>query len=360
MDRVRIGIIGCGVIGKHHIEAAATTDIIELQAIADLTAELRNEAAKAWSPISVYDDGRKLLKDPEVDGVVLAFPTAKRTEMALDAFRAGKHVLTEKPVAMNQREVESMIDAQGDLVGACCSSRFQFIPSAREARKLVAEGRIGEPQLIRCRAMVPAKEKPPKPRPEWRLKKHLNGGGILVNWGCYDLDYLFSITGWTLDPRVVLAQTWTVPPDYVSHIAPDSDAETHYTAIVGCADGRVLQIERGEYTQTSEDAVWEIIGTKGALRLCMTDTSSKEMVLSTTDPREGTTRRTLWEGESGEIEFGAGPIRDFADAIRNRRRPATDLTRALVIQKITDALYESADTGRAVDIVPSGNGGEYA
>ena len=139
------------------------------------------------------------------------FPTQYRTEVALRAFERGKHVLIEKPIAMNAAEVEQLIAARGDLISGCCSSRNRFSAAARLATQLITTGGLGELRTVHCRAIRGAGKEPDTPRPAWRLTKALNGGGILVNWGCYDLDYLLGITGWQLKPQTVFAQTWTVP-----------------------------------------------------------------------------------------------------------------------------------------------------
>jgi len=74
------------------------------------------------------------------------------------------------------------------------------------------------------RALKGAAAPPQNPPPPWRLSKAMNGGGILVNWGCYDLDYLLGITGWMIEPRLALARTWGVPETFAAYAAPGSDA----------------------------------------------------------------------------------------------------------------------------------------
>ena len=70
---------------------------------------------------------------------------------------------------------------------------------------------MGQLRVVRCRALKGAGALPQSPPPPWRLSRAMNGGGILVNWGCYDLNYLLGITGWAIEPRLALARTWGVP-----------------------------------------------------------------------------------------------------------------------------------------------------
>ena len=350
MEPVRVGVIGCGVIGRHHMDTAVRSPELELVAAADLIPENREQATERFHPKRMYENGEALLEDDEVEAVVLAFPTKWRTEMGLKALAAGKHLLTEKPVAMNSDEVRRLIAAKGELVAACCSSRYRFTEGARVATEFIGTGALGELRIVRHRNINPAREKPETPRPEWRLKKALNGGGYLVNWGCYDLDYLLGITGWTLKPIKVFAQTWTIPPIFESHIAPGSDAETHYIALVECEGGTILSVERSEYTAAGSDEAWGVIGSQGSLRLFMTHARPNRIVFDEANEEKGVETRTLWEGEETRSVHD-GPLTDLARAIREGTEPKTSLERALVVQQITDAIYASAAAGTAVDVV---------
>ena len=350
MEPVKVGVIGCGVIGSRHLGIASEAPHIELVAAADLIEANRINAAQRFNPPKMYDNDLDLLNDDEVEAVVLAFPTQYRTEVALRAFESGKHVLIEKPIAMNAAEVEQLIAARGALISGCCSSRNRFSAAARLATQLITTGGLGDLRSVHCRAIRGAGKEPDTPRPAWRLTKALNGGGILVNWGCYDLDYLLGITGWQLKPQTVFAQTWTVPSVFESHIAPGSDAETHYTALIRCEGGIVLSVERGEFMTMHTHQGWEIIGTEGSLKLSMGDGKPESVTYNRTTTEDGVESTSLTEiGEAPESQHG-NPLADFAAGIREHRQPLTSLENALVVQKITDAIYASAETGNAVEI----------
>lgn len=350
MEPVKIGVIGCGVIGPHHLEAAAQAPLAEVIAVADLIPERAQAAAEKYQVPKIYREGADLIEDPDVEAVVLAFPADRRTELALHAFARGKHVLTEKPVAMNAGEVRQMIQAQGDRVGACCSSRFRFTESARVATEFLASGALGALRVVRVRALGAAGPPPQKTPPDWRLIKSRNGGGILMNWGCYDLDYLLGITGWSLRPQTVFAQTWTIPPQFEGHVYPGSDAETYYIGLVRCEKGIVLSLERGEYMPAQSENAWQIIGTQGSLWLQMTPSSPGQILHDDTTSQQGVIRRTLWEGTEEHSGIHQGPLSDFVSAIRNGHPPKTSLEQALVVQQISDAIYASAEQGTAIEI----------
>ncbi len=211
--KMKLGVIGCGVMGAKHCVDIKNSDLTELAAAADINKDAAEAAAGAGGAGKVYFDADSLIKDPEVEAVVIAMPTFARTELALKSLQAGKHVLLEKPVAMNRAEVRRMMDARGKLTVACFSSRYRFTEPARAAADFLAGGAAGDIRIVRVRAVTPDPGPPSKNPPAWRLKKSLNGGGILMNWGCYDLDYILGITGWKLEPEEVLARTWEASPD---------------------------------------------------------------------------------------------------------------------------------------------------
>ncbi len=347
MKPVQIGVIGCGVIGRTHVRVAAESPLLEPVAVADVREAVAQEVAAQWKVPRAYAGVDALLADAEVEAVVLALPTAGRAELALRAFAAGKHVLIEKPVGLNAAEVEQLIAARGDLVAACCSSRMRGLPSAEIATEFIAGGALGSLRVVRCRALKAAPEPPGSPPPPWRLNRALNGGGILMNWGCYDLDYLLGITGWSLRPRLALAQTWQVPQTFGAYVASGSDAETHVAALITCDDGVVLSFERGEFVAGATDEAWQVLGDRGALRLQMTPGTAKTMLHDEATPR-GVVSHTIWQGDEAWGAEHAGVLEDFARALRGGHAPRTTLEQALLVQQITDAIYASAERGGAV------------
>ncbi len=298
MEPVKLGVIGVGVIGSHNLKDAMASDLVEVVAAADLRVERREFASEQGVP-RVYEDGRDLLdEDDEVEAVIIAFPAMGRTAMALRAFARGKHVLTEKPVAMNAREVETMIAARGDLVAACFSARYRFHEPARMATELVASGALGHLRRLHVRALHAA--------------------------------------GPRNDRKTVLANWWPCVPQFSHHVAPESDADAHFVAMVTGEDGCVLTIERCEFMPVANEDAWQIIGSDGSLRLQMTATNGGRIVHDDSAGDDGVVSNVIWEGDSAP-GGGALLIEDFARAIRDGREPATNMDRALA-------------SGRAVDI----------
>ena len=334
---------------RYHAQAAVASEAIELLAVADLREEVAREVAEKRGVKRVYGDAESLLADGDLDAVVLAMPAHIRTRLACKAFDAGKHVLTEKPVAMNSAEVEELIRARVELLAACCCLRYQFFEAT--AKDVVASGVLGKLRVVHCRAIRAAAGPPPQsPPPPWRLKRSLNAGGIMSNWGCYDLDYLLGIAGWSLVPKQVLAQIWTVPAAYAHYAAPDSDAETHVAVLIRCQDDVMISYERAEFIAAREGSTWELIADEGALSLHMTPSEDGRVVYFKADNTKGVVSETVCTADEDIMKAHAGPIEELATAIEEGRSPQATLERAWVIQQITDAIYESAGCRGSVDI----------
>ncbi len=350
MEPLKLGVIGCGVIGSVNLKNAMESDLIDVVAAADLRVE-RREAAHELGVPRIYEDGRDLLdEDPDVEAVIIAFPAMGRTAMALRAFARGKHVLIEKPVAMNAAEVRTMIAARGALVAGCLSSRMRAFDAAEAATELVVSGALGKLRLLHVRVLVEAGPPTGKEPPPWRESFSMNAGGILTNWSCYDMDYILGIAGWSFRPKTVLAQTWPCVPQFRDRVAPESDADSYFSAFVLGEDGCVLSIERGEFMPAHSEAAWQIVGTEGSLTLSMSSSKDTKIVHDDTSSEEGVVSRTIWEGKEDSPGGNPRVIEDFALAVREGRAPLTSLENALVIAQITDAIYESAAKGAAVEI----------
>jgi predicted dehydrogenase len=351
MEPVRLGLIGCGVIGAGaHLPAATRSELFDVVALADLLPERVQAASERFGVATTYPSGDDLLRDGRVEAVVLAMPAGVRSPLALRALAAGKHVLLEKPIACHADQVRAMLAARGDRVVACCSPRFLTTESARVATACVASGVLGELRVVRARAIVPAGPAPVKPPPPWRVSHELNGGGILVNWGCYDLDYVMGLTGWRLRPRTVLAQTWPLADHLRARVDPCSDADNHFVALIRCDGGTVIGFERGEFVSAAGDEAWQILGSHGSLRLSIHAGKGKQLLLDESTADAGTTTRVLWSGDEDGSVHTPRVQDNFARAIRCGEPVFTSLERALVMQQITDAIYASARTGQAVSI----------
>ena len=144
MEPVRLGIVGCGVMGNNHLGAAQRVPEVKVVAVADLRLDRAQEAAKKYSVPKVFCEGAELLDDPDVDAVVLALPNFGRPYLALRAFANGKHVLLEKPMALDLSECDKMINAANRAgVQLMVGHVLRFNQRYAAAYAEIAGGKIG-------------------------------------------------------------------------------------------------------------------------------------------------------------------------------------------------------------------------
>ncbi len=138
---MRIGVIGCGRWGRNH--AATLSGLSVLAGVADLVPERREALASELG--SVATTTQALLQDPTINAVVIALPPAEQAEVALSALAAGKHLLVEKPMALDAaRAAQIASRAKAAGVVAMTGHLLLFHPAWRAIKRIVAEGALGE------------------------------------------------------------------------------------------------------------------------------------------------------------------------------------------------------------------------
>ncbi len=205
MAKVRIGVVGVGGMGQGHCEALGQVTEAKLAAVADCDAKTAHRVGEKFG-VSSFGDHRELVRSRLVDAVVVATPHYFHPPIAIDAFRAGLHVLSEKPISVTVREADRMI-AAAKKSGKVFSVMYQLRndPKFRAARKLLDEGRVGA--LIRVQMVIGYyRSQAYYDSGGWRATWKGEGGGVLFNQAPHMLD----IFGWLAGvPKYVTAQTRT-------------------------------------------------------------------------------------------------------------------------------------------------------
>lgn len=188
MEKVRIGIIGAGRIGKIHADNLIRHPRAEVTAISDLFAGPELEAwAKARGIAFVTKDSEALLKRPDVDAVFICSSTDTHVDLIRMAAEQGKHIFCEKPVSMELKQTEIAIDA-ASRAGVQLQVGFnrRFDHNFKRVREHVQEGAIGEPHLIRITS------RDPSPPPEEYIRV---SGGIFMDMMIHDFDMARFLAG---------------------------------------------------------------------------------------------------------------------------------------------------------------------
>lgn len=271
MDRVFI--IGAGVIARAHAAAARQIPGGQEIHVTD-PSESAIAAFLAESPDAhVHRDPASMLAGPArpTDLVIVATPPVSHAELALKAFASGRHVLSEKPLAMTLDEARTMREAarQSGRHLFDCSMRFMGDPAGQELRVAMDDGTLGTVYHVTCRHVVPRARSgiEYQPATRWFLDRSKSGGGVLMDWGVYDFATLFEV----LSPTVIdVVQAWTAQP--ATGADPTEtvfDVETHVGAtLVAWADGGrrvVIDYERASGTHADHRLDMQVEGTRGSV-----------------------------------------------------------------------------------------------
>lgn len=348
---LHVGLIGCGFIGKIHADCLRHNPGSRLVHVCDSDEASAISLAKEHGVERVSTDAAAVLADRGVEAVVLALPTVYRHSLILKALAAGKHVLNEKPAAMNANQVAeylAMVDRSQIVAGA--SARMSLSQSVQAAREFIRAGNLGEIRLIRCRAVGSLGAFPQQSPPGWRLSRRLNGGGILANWGSYDFDCLFSLLDWKLIPKLATAHTWGPDATLAGYVAPDSDGDVHVVALVTCECGAVIHYERAEKSVAKPEHTWEILGSQGRLEFNLVEPQAPVRFYQIV-PGTGIHARTVFHAPNSNENIHQMLIDDFVEAALTGRPPQTTLERSFRLTALTDAIYLSASQdGLSTDV----------
>jgi predicted dehydrogenase len=194
--KVRIGVIGCGVIAYwKHLRLLKSMPQVQLVAAADPDPSAR-ERAKRLTGVEVYGDAGELLARSDIDAVVICTPTHLHAELGIAAARARKHFYIEKPVATNSVDADRLSAAVREAgVAVAVGFNRRCHPNLRQARDLIAKGELGAIRAVLTSFCVPLT---PATMPPWKVSRS-TGGGVALDLMSHHAD----LVPWILQDRVV-------------------------------------------------------------------------------------------------------------------------------------------------------------
>jgi predicted dehydrogenase len=333
--QVKFGIIGAGEIARACLPAFKDNPRLAAVAVADVNREAAARLAHDVGASKSCADYHELLRDDKIEAVYIATPPFLHRQMILDALAARKHIICEKPLAMNAdeaREICAASDAAGGLKIGSCSSRF-LQKAAVATRQLIQDGSLGKLERIGFFMSRPGNPSPAD-WSNWRIDKSKSGGGLLMDWGVYDLDWLSYVLGERFQPTSILATLGRAR----------GNVESIYSAQVFCADGLRIDLQRrGAEHGPTRDLI-ELRGSAGGLDVPMIPSENPPTLYRFDESLQSTRPQTPWIRDWNEVT--AFPVQDLADAILEDRTPLTTPARSLLIHQIIDAAYRSAARGQ--------------
>jgi predicted dehydrogenase len=196
MRIIRWGLIGCGDIAQKRV-APALRDLpnVDFVAVSRARAEFAAEFAVKFGARKWYADWRDLIADPDIEAVYIATPVYLHAEQTVAAAEAGKHVLCEKPMALNVEECDRMSAAcRANSVKLGIAYYRHFYPVIARIKDILATGEIGQPILAQINAFEWNDMKPDDTR-YWFLTRAKSGGGPMMDFGCHRIEVLMNLFG---------------------------------------------------------------------------------------------------------------------------------------------------------------------
>jgi predicted dehydrogenase len=318
----RWGLLGAGDI-VHKRVAAALRDAAgsELLAVARARADLLESFAASVGARRAYVRWQDLLADPDIDGVYIATPVHLHAEQTVAAAEAGKHVLCEKPMAMNVAECDRMLAACGER-GLTLSVAYyrHFYPVITRIRHILASGEIGRPVLVQINAFERFNPAPDDAR-HWFVRAAESGGGPMFDFGCHRIEVLLHLFG------AVRQVTGTI-----ASIVFDREVEDTATACLQFEGGPCAMLAVSHAVSEPRDTL-DIFGSAGSLHV--------------SNLNAGALRVMSAEGERLEphppaANLHAPLVSDFVDAIATGREPAVTPLSGRTVAALEEAIYRNS------------------
>lgn len=342
---LRWGLLSTARINRRVIPAIRSSQDAIVGAVASRELARARTYAREWDIPRAHGSYEALLDDEHIDAIYLALPNALHVEWTLRAIDAGKHVLCEKPLALDPRDVDR-VSAAAERRGVVVTEAFMYRhePLTERVLALVAADAIGP-----LRSLSAAFTYRRTRENDVRLVEDL-GGGCLWDVGCYCVSYVRLVAG--VEPIEVFGwATWSPPPQQAPADRADASPEGRgptgvdevFTGMLRFPGDMVATVHssfRSEYRHWAD-----IAGTDAAMRVTSPFKPSPQEFVELR--RGDLTQSVLVEGSP---ELFVRQVEDFAASVRHGRAPRISLDESRGNAATIAALYESARTGRPVHV----------
>ena len=185
MKKTNIAVVGLGGIAQLvHLPILSKLNSVNIVAVSEVNKNRLKTVGNKFNVSNQYSDYKKMLAENDIDAVIIATPTKSHLEVSLEAIKAGKHILIEKPIAVNYEEAKKINDAaKKDKVKAMVGMNFRFRPDAMLLKSLINSNELGDLFYIRC-----GWSRKQSSEEKWFRKKTESGGGVLIDLGIMLLD----------------------------------------------------------------------------------------------------------------------------------------------------------------------------
>ncbi len=374
MQKIGIGIIGTGMMGKTHAYGIRNLPFY----YSDLPFDARlvgvcsghSERAEQFRDLLGFDfatdDFKALVAHPAIDAVCVCAPNHLHYPMVMAAIRAGKHVYCEKPLAANEQEANAIVETlSGQKLVHQIVFNNRFLPATMRARQLIQDGRIGRVLNFRASYLHAGSVDPKRPI-GWKQDSQF-AGGVLLDLGTHVLDLMRSLLG---DYCRVMAKSQIILPQRPNRAGEmvDIEAEDSFLMLAEMMDGSLGTLEATKVATGSNDELrFEIHGELGAIRFNLMEPEWLDF-FDNTDPEadlggnRGFKRiecvgRYAWPASAfpsakatiGWLRGHVHSLYSFLDCVSTGRQATPSLLDGAYIQHVCNCARQSDELGSWID-----------
>lgn len=344
-ERLRCAVIGTGAIGLEHLTSLSHCPRAAAVAVCDTHMGRAREATERFKIPRSYSDYREVLDQADIDAVTIALPNHLHAPVAIEALKARKHVLLEKPMAMNAREASKIIDTAMKMKRTLMvAQNYRFNRSTQMAKMLIQRGDLGEIYHARCfwlrRSGIPRIG-------SWFTQKKFSGGGCTFDIGVHMLDACLHLLG-DFDVASVSGQThskfggrglnevnWGK-----SEIDPAKpfDVDDYGVALLKLKSGRTVNFEvswAGHQPPDGREIGIDLLGTQAGMALYPAKLF-----------RNGPNGYESVHLSGLKVPQVEDRLHHFVNCVLDGKKPLVTLEESLRVQQILDAIYTSAASGK--------------
>jgi predicted dehydrogenase len=340
-DELRFAIVGTGSIAGHFIKSIKEIDGCTVSALCSSSESRAKEAFERFQ-IKTYSNLTSLLEEEDVDIVCICTASGFHLDPALQAARAGKHILCEKPLEINVQRVDQMIAVcEENSVKLGCIFQNRFSEDFIRTHDAVKSGILGK--LVAINAAVPwYRDHDYYGKSAWRGTLLGDGGGALINQGIHTVD-LFQFVGGNITEVQGLVRT----------MAHDIEGEDLAQAMVVFENGALGQIQASTAMWPGYPERLEIYGEKGSIIL-EAGTISQWNIIGI-PPYEKPENNAKASGSSDPMaishQLHRQQISDFAEAVRKDTSPKVDGQEGRKSVALIEAIYQSSKSGEKISLL---------
>ena len=348
-DKLRCAVIGAGGIGLDHLHSLATCHRAAAVAVAESSPQRAREACARHNIPRCYADYRELLEQPDIDAVVVALPNHLHASVAIEALKARKHVLLEKPMATSAKEAARILEtAKTNKRTLMVAHHFRFNRHTQVARMAIDRGDLGEVYHVRAfwlrRSGIPRIG-------SWFTQKQSAGGGSFMDLGVHLLDTSLHLLK-EFEVATASAQVYSKfgtrglgETDWGrSEIDPKRpfDVEDYAVVLLRLKSGRSVTLEAGwACFQNHEHREYgiDLFGTNAGLslypaRLFRNNLDSQETI----------------QFNASKVTYPEDRVHHFVNCVLDGKKLLVPPEESLKVQQVLDAVYASASSGREVKL----------